>query len=363
MSRIASAALLSFFLPFAVACAELVHKPEVLSEGKWSSDILLTETRFAYEQIMTNLEWVVGVGYGSIDLEYRPFRRFDALTEPDEVHKDRTSADVELRPRLSDRVMLLLSANYYYGFTDYRMAWLDEYYAQSYEGVDGYKKAYPQGYSVGLGTRWEYLPDTGFLETAVSYGEDDVSPGYEAVPNPDFHVLRSPGSINKIGFSISSENVVTPFMRMLNEFSVTDRSERDPRFNYQLSVNIAAGARWVFRPHAGCSREEPTFKAWYAGAALEYDVTEALQIFLRAAYYQDTGEILDSFAISAAPPAIETYQFGLGLRYSWPAATLQLYAGPYFTRYDDLDLGTMPFSNLYRDRNWGIAQLAFSMQF
>jgi hypothetical protein len=350
-------------LPGLAAAAEFRHQPELLGEGKWSSDILLTETRLSYEQVMTNLECVVGIGYGTIGLDYRPFTSFDALTQPTELHRNRYSADVELRPHLTERLMLLLSGNYYYGFTDYRTAWIDEYYTQSYQGIPGFKKAYPQGYSAGVGARWEYIPGAGFLETAVSYAEDDVAPGYEAVPDPDFHVVRSPGSINKVGLSISSENVIAPFMRMLNELALSDSSEREPRFNYQISANIAAGPRCVFRPHAGYSREEPTFHAWYAGGAVEYDITDALQIFVRAAYYHDSGEILDSLAISAAPPAIETYQLGLGLRYSWSIGTLQLYAGPYWTRYDDLDLGTMPFANLYRDRNWGIAQLAFAMQF
>jgi hypothetical protein len=363
MNLAASAAGLLLALSAVATGAELNYKPELLLESKWSSDILLTESRLSCEQVATNLEWAVGVAYGSMGLEYRPFASFDALTQPTDLHRNRYAADLELRPRLTERLLLLLSGNYYYGFTDYRTAWLDEYYTQSYQNIRGYKKAYPQGHSAGVGARWEYMRGTGFLETALSYAEDDVAPGYEAVPDPDFHVVRSPGSINKVGLSISSENVVAPFMRLLNELAVSDSSERDPRFNYQISANIAAGPRWVFRPHAGYAREEPTFKAWYAGGAIEYDLTGALQVFMRAAYYYDSGEILDSLAISAAPPAIETYQVGLGLRYSWSMATIQLYAGSYFTRYDDLELGTMPFANLYRDRNWGIAQLAFAMQF
>lgn len=362
MSRNASITLLLAF-PLVAACGELTREPELASEVQWSPDILLSDTRLSHKQMATNLEWTVGVAYGSIGLEYRPFRDFDFLTQSAELHKDRYSVDVELRPRLSERVMLLLSGNYYYGFNDYRTLWLDEYYRQSYEGLPGYTKARPQGYSAGVGARWEYIRDRVFLEAAVSYAEDDVAPAYEAIPDPDFHVVRSPGSINKIGASISSENVVAPFLRLLNEITVSDSSERDPRLNYQFSANIAAGARWVFRPQAGYAREEPTFTAWYAGGAIEYDVTDALQVFLRAAYYRDTGEILDSLSISAAPPPLETYQFGFGVRYSWPAATLQVYAAPYLLRYENFEQGTRPFTNLYRDRNWGLAQMAFSMQF
>ncbi len=343
--------------------AEFTHKPDLAAEAQWASDILLTESRLLYSAVTTNLEWTVGVGYGSIDLEYRPFASFDALTSPVELHKDRYFADVEARPRISERIVLIASGSYYDGFRDYRAAWLDEFYRQSYSEVPGYKEAHPSGYSAGAGARWEYLPERGFLETSVSYAEFDVAPDYEAVPDPDFHVVRSPGSINRIGFSISSENVIAPFVRLLNEVTAFDTSGREPRLSYQISANIAAANRWVIRPHAGYAHEDPQFNAWYGGVTLEYDVTAALQVFVRGAYYHDTGEILDSLTVSGAPPPIETYQFGVGLRYSWNSMTLQLYAGPYLMRYGDLEQGTRPFTNLYRDRNWGIAQMAFSMQF
>ena len=362
MSVRASIVLLLLVLNSSFA-QDLTRRPELVFEGLWSSDILLTDGRLSYNQVATNFEWTAGLAYGSIDLEYRPFRAFDFLTRPTELHRDRYSADVELRPRVAEYLMLLLSGNYYQGFSDYRTAWLDEYYRQSYEGITGYRKAHPQGYSFGAGGRWEYLADRGHLEAAMSYAEDDVAPSYEAVPNPDFHVVRAPGSINKVGASLSFENVIAPFLRLLNEIAVSDSSERNPRLSYQFSANIAAGGRWVFRPHAGYAREEPTFTAWYGGAAVEHDVTEALKIFVRAAYYRDTGEILDSLSISAAPPPLETYQFGFGVRYSWSAATLQVYVAPYLLRYENFEQGTRPFTNLYRDRNWGIVQLAFSMQF
>src|SRR5688572_17638360 len=151
MNAAGSAGCLWLALSALAAGANLTHKPELLLEGQWSSDIVLTESRLSYEQVMTNLEWGVGVAYGFIGLEYRPFTSFDALTRPTELHRDRYSADLELRPRLTERVLLLLSGNYYYGFTDYRTAWLDEYYTQSYQGIRGYKKAYPQGHSAGVG--------------------------------------------------------------------------------------------------------------------------------------------------------------------------------------------------------------------
>ena len=120
---------------------DLTRRPELVFEGLWTSDILLTDSRLSYNQVTTNFEWTVGLAYGSIDLEYRPFRQFDFLTRPTELHRDRYSADVELRPRVTKDLLLLLSGNYYHGFSDYRAAWLDEYYRQSYEGITGYRKA------------------------------------------------------------------------------------------------------------------------------------------------------------------------------------------------------------------------------
>ena len=110
---------------------DLTRRPELVFESLWSSDILLTESHLSYNQVATNLEWTAGLAYGSLDLEYRPFRNFDFLTRPTELHRDRYAADVELRPRVTEELMLLVSGTYYQGFGDYRMAWLDEYYRQA----------------------------------------------------------------------------------------------------------------------------------------------------------------------------------------------------------------------------------------
>ena len=37
--------------------------------------------------------------------------------------------------------------------------------------------------------------------------------------------------------------------------------------------------------------------------------------------------------------------------------------GPYFTDYDELELGTEPFRNLYKNRDWGLVQMAISVQY
>ena len=74
-------------------------------------------------------------------------------------------------------------------------------------------------------------------------------------------------------------------------------------------------------------------------------------------------EIDDSLLLSSAAPELETWHIGLGIRWQSANSAVKLSGGPYFTRYGALGPYTEPFHNLYRGRDWGIAQLAFTHQF
>ena len=80
-------------------------------------------------------------------------------------------------------------------------------------------------------------------------------------------------------------------------------------------------------------------------------------------WYTDTGEIDDSLLLSSAAPELETWHIGLGIRWQGANSAVKLSGGPYFTRYGALGPYTESFHNLYRGRDWGIVQLAFTHQF
>ena len=119
----------------------------------------------------------------------------------------------------------------------------------------------------------------------------------------------------------------------------------------------------MLRPYAGYTREAPRFQAFWPGAALEFDLTRHCTVIAEGHYYRDTGEILDPQVLSSAAPGLESYQASLGVRFTWPHFTMKVAVGPYFTHYRPLAPVSRAFSNLYRDREWGLAQGVLSVAF
>ena len=80
-------------------------------------------------------------------------------------------------------------------------------------------------------------------------------------------------------------------------------------------------------------------------------------------YYKDIGEIENSLLLSNAGPPLESWEAGVGARYSWGRSSLKLHVGTFHTDYAALLVGTAEFFNLYQDRQWGLAQIAYSVRF
>ena len=118
----------------------------------------------------------------------------------------------------------------------------------------------------------------------------------------------------------------------------------------------------MVRTQGGYTREDPEFRAWYVGSSIDFELTPSCILSVSGRYYTDTGEIENSLFSSAAP-GVETFQTGLGLRYLWPRSSIKFFLAPYFTRYEPFGLGTAFFQNLYQDRDWGVAQFAYAIQF
>ena len=337
----------------------LVHKLEADFESLWSSDILLTQSGVNYGQSRPSTEWNLGFSYGSIDFDYRPVS-FDFLGSPVDVLEDRLAAQANWQGKRSERLTVLGSAGLYDGFTDYRSAWLNEYYRQQFSTLPTYQRADPKGWNFSAGLRWEYLPSTSFLQADLAYMRDNIAPGYEI----DFDGLfRGRETLRTYAVSLSSENILTPRFRALNQVYLLDTTERELRFTYQTSLNWALGERWVWRSYAGLTLEDPDFEAYFVGSTMEYEYTPTLLLGVNGRFYRDSGEIENSLLFSAAAPRIYNYQAGFSLRWLKGESVLKITAAPYFMRYAPTSLGTAFFSNLYKDRDWGIAQIAYSVNF
>jgi len=347
-----------------------VQTVEADSEFVWASDIFMTDTRLRYARERGATVWDASFSYASYDIDYRPFRDFDFFGFDTHLHEDRFGLQANLRQRVAAPLTLLLTAAAYDGYADYRNVWIANRYRQKYNHpdfprIEPYVEPEPKGANGSVGARWEYVPSAGFAELRLGYARDQIAPGYEDSVDGmgNYQLLKSREQLDVWTLSFSSENVLTRRVRLLNEFSFTSTSGRELRFSYQGSVNVALGERWVARVSGGATTEAPRFDAHFFGATLEWEPVPNLLLSVTGRYYQDTGEIENSLLVSNAGPPLESWEAGVGLRYSWARSSLKLHVGTFRTDYAPLSVATAEFFYLYQDRQWGLAQIAYSVQF
>jgi len=349
-----------------------VPRFEADSEISWSSDIFLSENGARFEHEVPGLRWEVALAYSSYSEDYEPYRPFDRLLGfAERLHEDRFAGQATLQPKLAESFTLILSGGAYEGFQDYRRVWIDNYYRQQYNNPNlppippGYTEADPKGWNVAAGFRWEYLPATGFLEARAGYNMDVVAPGYvvDTIPPIPVPLVRGEDRLHTPSLKLAFENVLRSRWRVLNEVQLRDTTERELRVSWQGSLNFAPAERWVLRSYAGYTAEDPKFEAWWLGTTLEFELSSRCTLVTDLHYYHDTGEVLDPLVLTSAAPGLESYGASVGARFSWSRVALKLSVGPYFTDYEQVTGSSRVFTNLYKDRNWGLAQAVFSVSF
>lgn len=327
-------------------------------EALLASDLQLTESSLAYGQKHGRFEWNASVAYNSYGLDYRP-APFDFLGADAELSESRAAGQLSGRMRLDERFSLLASGGVYDGFTNYRTVWLNEFFRQQFSTLPEYVPASPRGENVSGGVRWEYLPASAFVEGTVSYLHDEIAPGYEI----DFDGLRrGRPNLDTLAYQVAFENVLTRRVRVRNELRLTDTTERELRYAYQGSLNVALGERWVARLFGGYTEEAPTFAAHYYGGAVDFEPAGGWSLGMFGRRYVDSGEIENSLFSSAAP-GLAAWQVGLTVRRSWGVHSFRVSAAPYQTRFEPFGISTAFFQNLYRNRDWALVQLAYAAEF
>ena len=321
-------------------------------------DIQLTQTSASYTESAGFLSWQLGVALKTYNIDYKPVP-FDIFGSEAIIESNQKALQGNIRYRYGEDHTILGSAGFKHGFNDYHSLWLDQYYLQQFSSLSDYEKADPEGINLGLGWRWEYLPANGFLQADLSFFKDEIAPGYEI----DFDGLRrSRSDLDTLSLRLSTENILTPRIRTLHEVRITDTTDRQLRFNYQGSGNMALGESWIYRIQVGWTRENPTLDAWYIGSTLEYELSDSMEIYLNTRFYRDTGEIEDALFSSAAP-GVASHQYGMGIRWIQDKHSLKIFAGIQETEYDPFGIGTVFFGNLYKGRRWVILQSAYSINF
>ncbi len=344
--------------------APTIHKGDASFEAMLASDVQITSTAFSYGQQKGGTEWKLRYAHNTIGADYAPFAQFDFLGFPERIKTDYNSGQASVRQKLKESLTLSVSGGDYAGFTDYRSLWLANYYKQQFANFfpGQYAKPDPQGFNASTGLRWEYLPTTGFAEADFLYSNDEIAPGYERDPNSN-NLIRGREIFHTYAPTLKFENVLTPRIRALNEFQLTVTSGREPRYSYRGSANVALGERWTWRTQGGYTHEDPTLRAWFAATTLEYEITPQWLVNLSGLYYRDTGEIENSLLISTAAPGLQTSQGGIGLRYIGRWSSFSLSVSPVRANYEPVNIGTRPFTNLYKDRTWIAVQAAWALEF
>lgn len=339
----------------------VVRKGGGAFEAQLAEDIQLTTFSLNYGQRHGGTEWDFSYTHNTYGADYEPYAPFDFLGFAERLDEAYDAGQVSVRQKLSERLTIAAGGGVYSGYTDFRSLWLANYYRQQFHFVAGYAAPDPHGFNVASGLRWEYQPAAGFLEADFSYADNEIAPGYEFEPELG-RAVHGRDRLHTYAPSLKFENVLSQRLRALQEFQLTLTSGREPRFTYRGSVNAALGERWVARVTGGYTHEDPTLQAWHVGATLEYEFAPRWHLSASGLHYTDTGEIENSLFISTAAPGVTLWQGGLGVRYAGDKHSFHLAVLPSWSDYDAVQVGTRPFTNLYRDRDWISVQAAWSFE-
>lgn len=327
-----------------------------------TSDILLTDEQLQYRQTRSVAEWLLSLSHGYIGLDYQPESTFE---HENYVDNNRYGFQVRGRLPIGEWLTGTVGGGAYYGYQDYRSLWFNEHFRQLFSTRAGYETAYPWGYHVTGGVRWEYLPAAGFVQGDVTYQHDVISPGYEvSLASFPPRLVRFRADYDTISGRLTLENVLTRRLRTLQEFQVMATTDRQLRFTAQSSLNYALADNWVTRLVLSGTEESPHFLAGSASVTVERDWNDTWFVSLMARYYRDSGEIENALLIeNTADPPLETIEAGLGVRWQGQHSSLKLVAGPYFTSYQETGAAFTTFPHLYQNRSWFSLQFAFAYEF
>lgn len=327
-----------------------------------SNDISLLQANWQGDFQRSSWESTFSFAYGDYDLDYVPVP-FDFNGREIQLRERNLAANVNTKYQASRYWAWMGGTGMYDGFTNYRSIWLDEYYRQQYSnlgdapGAENYVEADPKGINATLGARWEYLPAAGYAQVNLSWLQDDVSPGYEI----DFDGLRRGDlTLTTRALHLSSENILSKYLRSYVGIRFTDTTARSPRYGVDAELFAALGQSWTARLQAGAATEHPQFEAVYAGVALEKGITGGLSCFADLRHYDDTGEIENALLFTSAAPGLRSKRVGFGLRWMRDRWSARFYLAHLDTDYDPTRENLDFFQNLYKDRDWTLCQFAIS---
>ncbi|MCZ6671475.1 MAG: TlpA disulfide reductase family protein [Verrucomicrobia bacterium] len=337
------------------------------SEILLSSDVFLFSSSLQRTRTLNFSDWDMLFIYGHIDIDYEPVPEADVIGRSTKLAEPNASAQFTYRISKTTNFEYQLSGGGYTGFTDHRSLWLDEYYRQQFSGLDGYIDANPQGINVSGGVQWDTTSTLGVLGATIVFQKDDVAPGYD---RPLFQPLvRGREQLDTSSLLLEQESVISKTARMRHQLQLTKTTDRELRYRYSGSVNYAPGENWVLRAEGAATHEsveqeeESDFRAYSVGIILEHDWDQQWFVGITGRRYKDNGKIETSILVSSGPPALETTHAGVTLRHQGENSSWKLSLAAYRSRFDEIDSPIRPFGNLYKDRNWLLAEVSYNHLF
>jgi len=340
------------------------------SEAMEANDIRLLSGEWTLESV-GNDSWeaLLSLGTTRFNLDYRPNAPIDPFGADIKLEQTLVEGTASFR-HIREAAEYSFSFSIYDGFRNPASIWIDEYYAQQYGtgGLPGvrYEEPNPKGWNAQVQMRREIFADSGFLTLSTAFLSDRVAPGYEIEDvGTSFELVRGETRLDSWTAAASWEGLVNEKTRTVTTIRFTDTDTRDLRVGLQASLHYAISMKWIFRGHISAAREGDSFSAWSLSPTLEYRPNPAWGFALTGRYYEDTGQIETANLVSSAAPGLLSWQTFVQVRYygANPDFYFTFSAGPYYTDFNEVGIGTERFLNLYRDRDWMWARLAFRTSF
>ena len=325
-----------------------------------ADDIHISNTSISGSFPVGRAELSLGLSQNQSRIDYQP-SDLDLVSSARSRKESMEQLSVDGSIEFGKRFTGLMSLGAYRGFTVCKSVWIDEFYLQQFSLFLNYQDIDPKGHSLGLGTRWEYLPGLATLDVWAVYQSDQISPAYEAIPFEPLQVGLI--DLDTASLRLVFENILTPRIRVKQQVQLVDTTARDVRASYFGTANIALNDDWVLRVDLGATAESPGFDSIQSAISLEYDLDERWYFHGFVRQYEDSGEIVDPTIISTAAPALDTDLFGIGVTWVNYRLSVHVSWGDYNTRYDEVPPSSFQFENLYLDRDWDYFRTQISTTF
>lgn len=331
------------------------HRLDVEGEALDGPDVLVLRTAAAYEQKRSDLTIGTTVGYTDYGVDH-VFGRLE--TSLNERNRD---GSLEVAWQVRDDLEWSTFGRVYDGFPDYAAVWIAESYRRFFGGHPSYHAPDPGGWSAGSSLAWDVVPGATRLTFDLGYGEDDVVPGW-SFNTTNGRLEPSRGRLDTISGGISWEQAVNGWLKTEVAVRVQQISGREARVQAQNSWAIALGTDWTVKLNTGATRERPSYEAYYGGLSIDYQFLPGWHAGLGGRFYEDTGEV-ETTGITPAAPGLHSYELSATLLYDAGDWAVRVTSGLFGTEFDPVDPTNVVFPQLYRDRDWWVTRIAFSLSF